>query len=62
MFKTTKLPWLIMFFAMFYNDQPVDWLLEHFIDTLSSPDPESPESKGKVRTFEFLIFKEISNE
>lgn len=33
MFKSAELPWLITFFQMFYNDKPVDWLLEHLIDT-----------------------------
>lgn len=33
MFKSAELPWLITFFQMFYNDKPVDWLLDHLIDT-----------------------------
>lgn len=33
MFKSAELPWLITFFQMFYNDKPVDWLLEHLIYT-----------------------------
>lgn len=33
MFKSVELPWLITFFQMFYNDKPVDWLLEHLIYT-----------------------------
>ena len=28
MFHSSDLPLLIQFFLMFYNDQPVDWLLE----------------------------------
>lgn len=33
MFKTADLPKIIIFFQMFYNDKPVDWLLESLIDT-----------------------------
>ncbi|CAD7076635.1 unnamed protein product [Hermetia illucens] len=33
MFKSAELPWLITFFQMFYNDKPVDWLLDHLIET-----------------------------
>ncbi|EFA00960.2 alpha-1,3-mannosyl-glycoprotein 4-beta-N-acetylglucosaminyltransferase B [Tribolium castaneum] len=33
MFKSAELPWLIQFFQMFYNDKPVDWLLDHLIFT-----------------------------
>jgi len=33
MFKSVELPWLVNFFLMFYNDKPVDWLLENLIQT-----------------------------
>lgn len=33
MFKSAELPWLITYFQMFFNDQPVDWLLDHLIYT-----------------------------
>ncbi|XP_055535433.1 alpha-1,3-mannosyl-glycoprotein 4-beta-N-acetylglucosaminyltransferase B-like [Wyeomyia smithii] len=33
MFKSGELPWLITYFQMFFNEQPVDWLLYHWIDT-----------------------------
>ncbi|XP_060521150.1 alpha-1,3-mannosyl-glycoprotein 4-beta-N-acetylglucosaminyltransferase B isoform X2 [Cylas formicarius] len=33
MFKSAELPWLIQFFQMFYNDKPVDWLLDNLIYT-----------------------------
>jgi len=33
MFKGIELPWLIQFFLMFYNDKPVDWLLDNMIQT-----------------------------
>jgi len=33
MFKSVELPWLVQFFLMFYNDKPVDWLLENLIQT-----------------------------
>ncbi|KAJ8877753.1 hypothetical protein PR048_022208 [Dryococelus australis] len=35
MFKCAQLPWLIHFILMFYNDKPVDWLLDHLIFTKS---------------------------
>ncbi|XP_019866107.1 alpha-1,3-mannosyl-glycoprotein 4-beta-N-acetylglucosaminyltransferase B [Aethina tumida] len=33
LFKSAELPWLVNFFQMFYNDKPVDWLLDHLIST-----------------------------
>lgn len=33
MFKSVELPFLVQFFHMFYNDKPVDWLLDHLIQT-----------------------------
>uniref|UniRef100_T1J3G6 MGAT4 conserved region domain-containing protein n=1 Tax=Strigamia maritima TaxID=126957 RepID=T1J3G6_STRMM len=33
MLKCIDLPILIQFFVMFYNDKPVDWLLDHMIQT-----------------------------
>lgn len=33
MFKTAELPYLVQFFQMFFNDKPVDWLLDHLIST-----------------------------
>ncbi|XP_051172269.1 alpha-1,3-mannosyl-glycoprotein 4-beta-N-acetylglucosaminyltransferase B [Leptopilina boulardi] len=33
LFKCSELPWLVQFFLMFYNDKPVDWLLDHLIST-----------------------------
>ncbi|KAG5888681.1 hypothetical protein JTB14_022265 [Gonioctena quinquepunctata] len=33
MFKSAELPWLIEFFQMFFNDKPVDWLLDYLITT-----------------------------
>ncbi|XP_059618456.1 alpha-1,3-mannosyl-glycoprotein 4-beta-N-acetylglucosaminyltransferase A isoform X3 [Phlebotomus argentipes] len=33
LFKSAELPWVITFIQMFYNDKPVDWLLEHLIYT-----------------------------
>ncbi|XP_073974026.1 alpha-1,3-mannosyl-glycoprotein 4-beta-N-acetylglucosaminyltransferase a isoform X1 [Rhodnius prolixus] len=35
MFRCVELPWLVQFFFMFYNDKPVDWLLDHLIHTKS---------------------------
>lgn len=33
MFKSAELPYLVQFFQMFFNDKPVDWLLDHLIST-----------------------------
>lgn len=33
MFRNSDLPYLITYFQMFYNDQPVDWLLDRLIFT-----------------------------
>lgn len=33
MFRCTDLPWVIQFFIMFFNDKPVDWLLDGLIQT-----------------------------
>ncbi|KAL7287252.1 hypothetical protein TKK_0018381 [Trichogramma kaykai] len=33
LFKSVDLPWLVQFFIMFYNDKPVDWLLDNLIST-----------------------------
>lgn len=33
MFKCVQLPYLVQFFIMFYNDKPVDWLLDYLIQT-----------------------------
>lgn len=41
MFKCVELPWLVQFFLMFYNDKPVDWLLDHVIFTkVCSPEKD----------------------
>lgn len=33
MFKSSDLSQLIIFFVIFYNDKPIDWLLENFVQT-----------------------------
>lgn len=33
MFKCVELPLLIQFFIMFYNDKPVDWLIDDLLST-----------------------------
>lgn len=33
LFKSAELPWLVQYFQMFFNDKPVDWLLDYFITT-----------------------------
>lgn len=53
MFKSAELPWLITFFQMFYNDKPVDWLLEHLIYTKMCNWEKDMVSK---RTSHFLYF------
>lgn len=35
MFRCSDLSWLIQYFIMFYNDQPVDWLLDGIVETKS---------------------------
>nr|CAD7588589.1 unnamed protein product [Timema genevievae] len=46
MFKCVELPWLVQFFLMFYNDKPVDWLLDHLISTkICSLDKDSKHCK-----------------
>jgi alpha-1,3-mannosylglycoprotein beta-1,4-N-acetylglucosaminyltransferase A/B len=49
MFKCVELPWLVQFFLMFYNDKPVDWLLDHMIHTkICSLDKDSVSSVSSV--------------
>ncbi|KAE8750985.1 hypothetical protein FOCC_FOCC002413 [Frankliniella occidentalis] len=46
MFKCVELPWLVQFFLMFYNDKPVDWLLDHVIFTkVCSPEKDQKHCK-----------------
>lgn len=46
MFKCVELPWLVQFFLMFYNDKPVDWLLDHVIFTkVCSPEKDHKHCK-----------------
>lgn len=33
LFKSADLSQLILFFVMFYNDKPIDWLLDNFVQT-----------------------------
>lgn len=33
LFKSAELPWAITFIQMFYNDKPVDWLLDYLVIT-----------------------------
>uniref|UniRef100_A0A2P2HXG7 Alpha-1,3-mannosyl-glycoprotein 4-beta-N-acetylglucosaminyltransferase B n=1 Tax=Hirondellea gigas TaxID=1518452 RepID=A0A2P2HXG7_9CRUS len=35
MYKCAQLPYLVQFFLMFYNDKPVDWLLDYLVQTKS---------------------------
>ncbi|KAJ1524799.1 hypothetical protein ONE63_009671 [Megalurothrips usitatus] len=46
LFKCVELPWLVQFFLMFYNDKPVDWLLDHVIFTkVCSPEKDHKHCK-----------------
>lgn len=31
LFKSSDLPRIVEFFLMFYEDKPIDWLLDHFL-------------------------------
>lgn len=33
LFKSADLSQLIIYIVMFYNDKPIDWLLDHFVNT-----------------------------
>nr|CAD7446937.1 unnamed protein product [Timema bartmani] len=61
MFKCVELPWLVQFFLMFYNDKPVDWLLDHLISTkICSLDKDSgggvPHSSTALSIHTYAIF------
>jgi len=46
MFRCVELPWLVQFFFMFYNDKPVDWLLDDLIHTkICNPEKDSKHCK-----------------
>lgn len=51
-FKTSELPRLILFFTMFFNDKPVDWLLDHYVTNtvcpLGATAKECIKDKGKL--------------
>ena len=47
LFKSTDLPWLVQFLLMFYNDKPVDWLLDDLLRTIKYTNPAS--ETGKIR-------------
>ncbi len=34
LFRSSDLPRLVQFFLLFYNDKPVDWLLENVLQTM----------------------------
>ncbi|PSN35353.1 Alpha-1,3-mannosyl-glycoprotein 4-beta-N-acetylglucosaminyltransferase B [Blattella germanica] len=57
MFKCVELPWLVQFFLMFYNDKPVDWLLDHLIHTkICSLDKDNKHCK-KAKSSLWLHYK-----
>ncbi|KAJ9576161.1 hypothetical protein L9F63_006983, partial [Diploptera punctata] len=57
MFKCVELPWLVQFFLMFYNDKPVDWLLDHLIHTkICSLDKDNKHCK-KAKSLLWLHYK-----
>ncbi|XP_046391685.1 alpha-1,3-mannosyl-glycoprotein 4-beta-N-acetylglucosaminyltransferase B [Ischnura elegans] len=57
MFKGAELPWLIQFFLMFYNDKPVDWLLEHLIHTKICRLDKDPKFCKKARQLLWVHYK-----
>lgn len=58
MFKSAELPWLITFFQMFYNDKPVDWLLDHLIYTkVCNWDKDMVSDKLLFLNIKFVILK-----
>lgn len=57
MFKCVELPWLVQFFLMFYNDKPVDWLLDHVIFTkVCSPEKDHVRSLNISSLENYLQF------
>jgi len=52
LFKSSDLPALVQFFLMFYNDKPVDWLLDNLIQTkvckLDQDDKKCKKEKSKL--------------
>lgn len=55
MFKTAELPWLITFFQMFYNDKPVDWLLDHLLYTKVCNYEKNNVSSKKITRADLII-------
>ncbi|XP_069164471.1 alpha-1,3-mannosyl-glycoprotein 4-beta-N-acetylglucosaminyltransferase A isoform X7 [Procambarus clarkii] len=52
MFKCVELPYLVQFFIMFYNDKPVDWLLDYLIQTkICNLDKDTDKQFGKIQLF-----------
>lgn len=52
MFKAVDLSKLVTFFAIFHNDKPVDWLLDHMIQTKVCRFDRDSVSKLKIYIFE----------
>ncbi|KAG8228556.1 hypothetical protein J437_LFUL008634 [Ladona fulva] len=57
MFKCAELPWLIQFFLMFYNDKPVDWLLEHLVHTKICRLDKDPKFCKRARQLLWVHYK-----
>lgn len=56
MFKSAELIYPIAFFQMFYNDKPVDWLLEHLIYTKVCNWEKDMVSVGARKRFLIILF------
>ena len=57
LFKSTDLPTLIQFFLMFYNDKPVDWLLENVIQTMVCKLDQDLKTCKKEKSLLWVHFK-----
>lgn len=60
MFKAVDLSKLVTFFAIFHNDKPVDWLLDHMIQTKVCRFDRDSVSKFKKYIFlKYMCYKKL---
>ncbi|KAL0279945.1 UNVERIFIED_CONTAM: hypothetical protein PYX00_001388 [Menopon gallinae] len=57
MFRCVELPMLIQFFIMFYNDKPVDWLIDDLLSTKVCGIDFSPKECKKVKSTLWVNYK-----
>ncbi|KAK4288346.1 hypothetical protein Pmani_038619 [Petrolisthes manimaculis] len=57
MFKCVELPYLVQFFIMFYNDKPVDWLLDYLIQTKICNLDKDPKHCKKAKDNVWIHYK-----